>query len=102
MLAGPDRLRQIEALRFMGAPDLVVEVSSPSTRRWDLVRKRALYEAHGVPEYWFVDLPAEAIDAYRLRDGRHGEPLRHGRGEAVEPPHLPGMKTRVADALGPA
>lgn len=102
VLAGPERLHQIEGLRFMGAPDLVVEVSSPSTRRWDLVRKRALYEAHAVPEYWFVDLPAEAIDAYRLRDGRYGEPLRHGLGQAVEPPHLPGMKITVNDVLRPA
>lgn len=37
------------------APDLVVEILSPSTRRIDLVRKMALYARSGVPEYWVVD-----------------------------------------------
>ena len=39
-----------------GPPDLVVEISSPSTRRLELVRKRELYQWFEVPEYWYVDL----------------------------------------------
>jgi Uma2 family endonuclease len=38
--------------------DLVIEVSSPSNRWFDLGAKRDAYAAFGVPEYWFVDLDA--------------------------------------------
>jgi len=37
-----------------GAPDLVIEIISPSTVRRDLHEKLKLYEAFGVPEYWIV------------------------------------------------
>jgi Uma2 family endonuclease len=40
---------------FEGAPDLVVEVLSPSNRKDDLQDKRQIYRAVGVPEIWFVD-----------------------------------------------
>jgi len=41
--------------RFEGPPDLVVEVSSPSSLRIELVRKSALFARCGVPEYWIAD-----------------------------------------------
>ncbi len=51
-----EHLSRVELPFVRGAPDIVVEVSSPSTRRLELGRKRDLYEGSGVPEYWFVDL----------------------------------------------
>src|SRR5262249_1604689 len=54
-----DHMNRAETKFVRSAPDLVVEVSSPSTRHTDLVRKRDLFERFGVPEYWFVDLDAE-------------------------------------------
>ncbi len=44
-----------------GAPDLLVEILSKSTRAHDERRKRALYAAFGVPEYWIVDIDARLI-----------------------------------------
>ena len=38
-----------------GAPDLIVEVLSPSSRSHDLVKKKAVYERTGVKEYWAID-----------------------------------------------
>ena len=41
--------------RVEGAPDLVVEILSPSTGYYDLTKKRRVYREHGVKEYWMVD-----------------------------------------------
>ena len=50
-----DPAKTADRQRVQGAPDLVVEVLSPSTSIKDRREKRALYEAHGVPEYLIVD-----------------------------------------------
>ena len=53
-----------------GAPDFVVEILSPSTRKRDLSSKRDIYEKFGVKEYWIIDPKAETIDVYVLEDGK--------------------------------
>ena len=50
-----------------GPPDIVVEVLS-SDRRADLVRKRQLYEAAGIPEYWILDGDSDTLTALELSD----------------------------------
>ncbi len=52
-----------------GAPDLVIEVGSPGTRRRDETIKRRLYERDGVAEYWMVDPELEVVRIYRREDG---------------------------------
>jgi len=54
-----------------GAPDLAIEVLSPSSRRRDEVLKRRLYERTGVGEYWIVDPDLESIKIYRHADERY-------------------------------
>jgi Uma2 family endonuclease len=49
-----------------GAPDLVVEILSPTTSRTDRVTKAQIYARHGVPVYWIVDPEREAIEIYLL------------------------------------
>lgn len=49
-----------------GAPDLVIEVSSPSTRSRDCLLKQRKYELAGVREYWIIDPDSEVIDVYRF------------------------------------
>jgi Uma2 family endonuclease len=55
---------------FAGPPDLVVEVLSPSTARYDRREKFAAYEKHGVREYWIIDPRDLLVEAWVLRDAR--------------------------------
>jgi len=52
----------------MGAPDLIVEILSPSTSKKDLNEKFQLYEKHGVKEYWIVDPGNKYIQVFHLLD----------------------------------
>ena len=52
-----------------GAPDLVVEILSPSTASRDRLHKLNLYAQHGVAEYWIVDPGPRHIDFCVLEDG---------------------------------
>lgn len=87
------RLAIVEAV-VRGAPDLVVEITSPSTRRQDEVLKRGLYERAGVPEYWLVDPEAETVKVFRRREGGYGRPLLLSalEGDRLESPLLPGLE----------
>jgi Uma2 family endonuclease len=48
-----------------GPPDLAVEVRSPSTWRYDVHTKKAVYERHGLAELWLVDTVAESVLGFR-------------------------------------
>lgn len=52
-----------------GAPDLVVEVLSPSTAKNDRMHKKTVYGACGVREYWLVDPENRTIEQYLLQNG---------------------------------
>ena len=56
----------------IGAPDLIVEVLSPSTLKYDWNYKFNLYESGGVREYWIVDPKAKLVNAFILQpDGNY-------------------------------
>jgi Uma2 family endonuclease len=54
-----------------GRPDLVVEVVSPSSQRYDRVTKLRWYAQLSVPEYWLVDPGARTLERLLLRDGAY-------------------------------
>lgn len=54
-----------------GAPDLIVEVLSPSTAKNDKGYKKDLYERSGVKEYWIVDTKLRAVEVYLLDNTRY-------------------------------
>jgi Uma2 family endonuclease len=57
-----------------GAPDWVVEVLSPSTSGHDQIKKRDIYERHGVREYWLIHLIDLVLTVYSLVDAEYGKP----------------------------
>ena len=56
-----------------GAPDLVIEVLSPGTEKYDRKKKKDVYERCGVQEYWIVDPATKEVTGYTLRDGKFAE-----------------------------
>jgi Uma2 family endonuclease len=97
----PENMARIEKKLVRSAPDVVVEVSSPSTRRLELIRKLELYERFGVPEYWYVDLDADRVELYRLEAAHYGGPTILARDETLRSPLIPGWSIEVNDLLGP-
>jgi len=61
---------KIEERGIIGPPDLIVEVSSPSTASHDNIRKRALYEREGVDEFWIVSPGDRLVRVYKRSAGR--------------------------------
>lgn len=59
-----------------GAPDLILEIWSPSTKRKDCILKKDLFERIGVREYWMVDPASNDSYGFLLENGKYGEPLR--------------------------
>ena len=54
-----------------GAPDLVMEILSPSTQRHDKLTKFNLYQRSGVREYWIVDPASKSVQVFVLEDGHY-------------------------------
>ena len=67
VVCDPDKVR---ADGVHGAPDLVVEILSPSTGRNDRTHKKDVYERYGVREYWIVSPGDLSVEQYVLEDGR--------------------------------
>ena len=64
-----DSLEKITEKGVKGAPDVVVEVLSPSTAYYDLRKKKEVYERAGVKEYWIVDPEMEEVEVYTNEGG---------------------------------
>ena len=77
-----------------GAPDLVVEILSPSSRKLDEVTKRRLFERTGVAEYWVVDPELKAVTVHRRDGDRFVRVAELGRdeGAVLTTPLLPGFE----------
>lgn len=86
--ASARRIRLREHVRF--APDLAIEVVSPSTARADRTFKRRLLERYRVPGYWVVDPDAQRIEVSTLVASRYDGP-RMIAGARFEPAALPGL-----------
>lgn len=84
-----------------GAPDLAVEILSPSTALKDQGEKRVLYERHRVREYWVINPANETAMIYVLgADGKFQRPQLVCRGETINSTIFPGLEAAI-DAIMP-
>ena len=96
-----ERASVLTAQHVRGAPDLVVEILSPGTRRVDEITKRRLYERSNVREYWVVDPELDTIKIYRRAEEsfvRVAE-LSVEHGDTLTTPLLPELAIPLADVF---
>ena len=60
-----------------GVPDLIVEILSSSNEKYDLIKKRELYEKFGVKEYWAINPDSKESTGFFLKDGKYDSPLTY-------------------------
>ena len=93
------RAHLLTAKNLQGAPDLAVEILSPSTRPRDERLKRDLYERVGVEEYWLVDPDGDVVMIYRRGAAGCLPPIRFEKDGVVTTPLLPGFELRLDRVL---
>lgn len=97
LFVSKERLYIINDDNVRGAPDLVIEILSPSTASIDRNFKRALYARHGVKEFWLVDTDARNITVMLLRE--HGYEIIgiYGEGQTLTSPMLEGFTLNISE-----
>lgn len=85
----------IREANIWGTPDLVVEILSPGTARWDKEVKRQLYGRFGVRELWLVDPQARSIEVATLEDRALLTSQVYCVGATLTSPLLPGFTLDV-------
>lgn len=80
---------------IQGAPDLVVEIISPSTGRKDRREKKALYERFGVREYLLIHPEDETVERYSLVDGKYAGPDVFGWDETMRLSAFPELELQL-------
>ena len=62
---------KLDGKRCNGAPDMTIEILSPSTSKRDIVLKHDKYQSAGVREYWIVDPDKKVVYVHLLENGRY-------------------------------
>jgi len=84
-----------------GAPDLVIEVLSPSTTTRDREVKQRAYAHYGVREYWIVDPESRTIEVLSLREGEFASLGVFGGGDTVASSVLPELRLSASKIFEP-
>ena len=94
-----EREHIITDANIQGAPDLVVEILSPSTASRDWREKLDLYERHGVAEYWLVDPISEIVWVFRLVDSSLEQVGMYGVSDTLTSPTLEGFSLELEEVF---
>ena len=82
----------------LGAPDLIVEILSSSSMKYDLNDKFNLYEAAGVKEYWVVAPERPSVNVFLLQDdGKYDKGATYEDDMEVPVQTLPGLSIKIQD-----
>ena len=81
-----------------GAPDWIIEIVSPSSRKTDYIIKNTAYSRAGVREYWIVDPVKERVTVYHYEDD--AAPVIYTFTQNVPVGIYPGLTLRIADLIG--
>jgi Uma2 family endonuclease len=83
------------------APDLVIEITSPSTAGKDMKQKLALYEKHGVKEYWIVHASERVVEIFSSNGQEvYVRPDVYAGEEKIETRLFPGLVVELAKVFG--
>ncbi|MBF0407676.1 MAG: Uma2 family endonuclease [Candidatus Riflebacteria bacterium] len=92
--------KKIDEHGIKGAPDLVVEITSPSTASRDNIKKKAVYEKHGVKEYWIVDSANKLVTIYKLgEDSLFNKPEIYSSKDRVKVGLFPDLEINLKDVF---
>ena len=94
-----ERTQIITPDNIRGAPDLVVEILSPSTAELDRTTKLELYAKYGVREYWMVDPNAKTIMVLLLEQKRFEVGGIYGKGHTLQSRTLEGFRIPMEDVF---
>ena len=97
LFVSKEREHVITPANIQGAPDLIVEVLSPSSVRRDWSYKRELYASHGVREYWIVDPVHQIVSVMLLQDGELKIVGTYTEGDTVTSTTLEGFSVSLND-----
>lgn len=78
-----------------GAPDLVAEIASPATRRWDRSAKRQRYAQRGVKELWLIEPDTRQVEIHRFAECPSGALHTLSSAREITSPLLPGFRLAV-------
>ena len=76
--------KKLDKMGCKGAPDLIIEILSPSTQSHDRVKKFNLYRLAGVREYWLVDPDSRSVQVFVLEEGAYAAKSFSTAGEKVQ------------------
>ncbi len=85
----------------IGAPDLVVEILSPSSASYDQIKKRSLYEKVGVREFWLVHPTDMLVTIQTLEGSAYGRSEVYDRSLKATSAIFPGLEVDLAEVFGP-
>lgn len=94
-----ERLDIIKEQHVDGAPDLIVEITSPSTGSYDRVQKSKLYFTHGVKEYWIVDPDIGTVEVFTPGEKNWYLSGAYNKEEILLSPLLTGLQINLKDVF---